>query len=51
VGDDHENVNKVAQTIRNVLGHLEDIFCAALIGTDEVKKMWEAGKFSYQERV
>jgi len=49
VGDAHQNVNKVAQTIRNVLGHLEDILCAALIGADEVKKMWEAGKFAYQE--
>jgi len=47
-GSDYENINKIAQVIRNVLGHLEDILCAALLGVEEVEKMWVEGKFEYQ---
>jgi hypothetical protein len=34
--------------VQKVLGNLEDIFCAVLLGVDEVGSRWVAGKFLYQ---
>ena len=48
MGSAYENIDKIARAIRNVLGHLEDILCAALLGVEEVEKVWLAGKFAYQ---
>ena len=48
IGSTYESINDVAKMVRKVLGNLEDIFCAVLLGVDEVKSMWEAGKFLYQ---
>jgi len=48
MGSAHENVDNMAKNIRKVVGHLEDILCAALLGVDEVEKNWAAGKFAYQ---
>ena len=48
MGSAYESVKMIAQIIRNVLGHLEEILCAGLLGVDEVERMWAAGKFAYQ---
>jgi len=48
IGSTYESVNDVTKMVRKVLGNLEDIFCAVLLGVDEVESMWVAGKFLYQ---
>lgn len=48
IGSAYEIVNGIAKEVRTVLGNLEDIFCAALIGVEEVGNMRSAGKFLYQ---
>ena len=44
----YKNINNVSKMVQKVLGNLEDIFCAALLGVDEVEHMWAAKKFLYQ---
>jgi hypothetical protein len=48
IGSAYEIVNSVAKAVRTVLGNLEDIFCAVLVGVEEVENMRLAGKFLYQ---
>ena len=48
IGSTYESVNDITKMVRKVLGNLEDIFCAVLLGVDEVEGMWAAGKFLYQ---
>ena len=48
MGSTYESVNNVTKMVWRVLGNLEDIFCAVLLGVDEVESMWVAGKFLYQ---
>ena len=48
IGSTYEIVNGVAKAVQTVLGNFEDIFCAALVGVEEVENMWSAGKFLYQ---
>lgn len=50
IGSTYESVNDVVKMVRKVLANLEDIFCAVLLGVDEVESMWAAGKFWYQMR-
>jgi hypothetical protein len=39
---------EISQEVQMVLGDLQDISCAALLGVDEVESMWKARKFLYQ---
>jgi len=48
IGPDYLAVKEISQAVQMVLGDLEDISCAALLGADEVENMWKAGKFLYQ---
>ena len=48
VGSTHESVNNITKMVRKVLGNLKDIFCAVLLGVDEVESRWVKGKFLYQ---
>ena len=48
IGSTYESVNNIMKMVRKVLGNLEDIFCAVLLGVDEVESRWVAGKFLYQ---
>ena len=48
IGYAYKNINDVSKMVRKLLGNLEDIFCAALLGVDEVEHMWAAKKFLYQ---
>ena len=48
IGSTYDSVNVVTKMVRKVSGNLEDIFCAVLLGVDEVESMWKAGKFAYQ---
>lgn len=48
IGSTYDSVNDVTKMVRKVLGNLEDIYCAVLLGVDEVQSMWAAGKFLYQ---
>jgi hypothetical protein len=48
IGSTYESVNDITKMVWKVLGNLEDIFCAVLLGVDEVESMWAAGKFLYQ---
>ena len=48
LGIGSEIVNGVTKAVQTVLGNFEDIFCAALVGVEEVENMWSAGKFLYQ---
>ncbi|KIM42191.1 hypothetical protein M413DRAFT_26993 [Hebeloma cylindrosporum] len=50
IGAAYEGIKKVSQDVREVVGDLEEISCAALLGVDEVENMWNARKFSYQEK-
>ena len=48
IGSTYESVNSITKMVRKVLGNLEDIFCAVLLGVDKVESRWVAGKFLYQ---
>jgi hypothetical protein len=48
IGSTYESVNDVTKMVQRVLGNLEDILCAVLLGGDEVKSTWAAGNFLYQ---
>ena len=48
IGYAYKNINNVSKMVWKVLGNLKDIFCAALLGVDEVEHMWAAKKFLYQ---
>jgi len=48
IGAAYMRVKEISQAVQMVLGDLEDISCAALLGVDEVENMWNAGKFLYQ---
>jgi hypothetical protein len=48
IGAAYEAVKGISQMVQNVLGDLEEISCASLLGVDEVENMWSARKFLYQ---
>jgi len=48
IGAAYMGVKEISQAVQMVLGDLEDISCAALLGVDEVENMWNARKFLYQ---
>lgn len=48
IGPDYTSVKEISQAVQTVLGYLEDISCAALLGVDEVESMWKGYKFLYQ---
>ena len=48
IGSAYEIVSGIAKEIGKVLANLEDIFCAALLGVEEVESTWATGKFIYQ---
>ena len=35
----YKNINNISKIVQKVLGNLKDIFCAALLGIDEVEHM------------
>jgi hypothetical protein len=49
IGPTYVNVKEIRCDVQMVVGDLENIFSAALIGVDEVENMWQARKFVYQE--
>jgi len=48
IGSAYEIVSGIAKEIGKVLANFEDIFCAVLLGVEEVKSMWATGGFLYQ---
>ena len=50
IGVAYEAVKSVSQAVQNVLGDLEEISCAGLLGVDEVERIWNARKFMYQAK-
>ena len=48
IGSAYEIVSGIAKEIGKVLANLEDIFCAVLLGVEEVKSTWATGRFLYQ---
>lgn len=48
IGAAYTCVKDISQAVQMVLGDLEDISCAALLGVEEVENVWNAGKFLYQ---
>jgi hypothetical protein len=42
-------VKEITRDVQTVVGSLEEICCAALLGDDEVESMWNARKFLYQQ--
>jgi len=48
IGSAYEVVNGIGKDVRKVLTNLEDIFCAALLGVEEVASLWAARKFLHQ---
>jgi hypothetical protein len=50
IGAAYTGVKEISRAVQMVLGDLEEISCAALLGVDEVKNMWNARKFMYQAK-
>jgi len=48
VGAAYMGVKEISKGVQIVLGDLEEISCAALLGVEEVENVWNAGKFLYQ---
>ena len=48
VGAAYMGVKEISKAVQIVLGDLEEISCAALLGVEEVENVWNAGKFLYQ---
>ena len=48
IGAAYMGVNDTSYAVQTVIGDLEEISCAALLGVDEVENMWNAHKFLYQ---
>jgi hypothetical protein len=48
IGPAYEIVSGIAKEIGKVLANFEDIFCAVLLGVEEVKSTWATGGFLYQ---
>jgi len=48
IGSTYESVNNITKMVWKMLGNLKDIFCAVLLGVDEVESRWVTGKFLYQ---
>lgn len=48
IGAAYKAVKGISQAVQNVLGDLEEISCASLLGVDKVENMWNARKFLYQ---
>ena len=48
IGSAYEIVSGIAKEIGKVLANFEDIFCAVLLGVEEVKSTWATGGFLYQ---
>ena len=48
VGAAYIGVKEISRDVQMVLGGLENISCAALVGVGEVENMWKAHRFSYQ---
>ena len=48
IGSAYKCINTIGQTAQRLLGHLEDVLSAALLGVEEVENMHIARKFLYQ---
>jgi hypothetical protein len=50
IGAAYMGVKDISQAVQMVLGDLEEISCAALLGVEEVENIWNARKFLYQAK-